>query len=166
MKIGKSEAVLEAMGGEQGGDAIDVTKAKDEADDGLRGDRVETGGRRIVQDDGRASDERAGDGDAAAHATREFGRKRVNGVGEFDEMEDFFDARLEASLSKRVLPVPVSPSRITVSRSWAEKVTPPRISPSSKARRTSLNSMADWPAAERDVVRLLVERSMSGQKNL
>src|SRR5258707_3862731 len=95
MKIGKSEAVLEAMGGEQGGDAIDVAKTKDEADDGLRGDRVETGGRRIVEDDGRASDERAGDGDAAAHATGEFGRKRVNGVGEFDEMEDFFYARLD-----------------------------------------------------------------------
>src|SRR5258708_19555180 len=95
MKIGKSEAILEGVGGEEGGGGIEVEKGKGEADDGLRGDRVETGGRRIVEDDGWASNERAGDGDAAAHATREFGRKRVNGVGEFDEMEDFLDARLD-----------------------------------------------------------------------
>src|SRR5258708_12048067 len=88
MKIGKSEAVLEAMGGEQGGDAIDVAKAKDETDDGLRGDRVETGGGGIVGDDGGGGGERAGGGDGAAHATPEFGRKRVNGGGGLEENKD------------------------------------------------------------------------------
>jgi hypothetical protein len=95
MEIGEGEAVLEAMRGEQGGDAIDIAKAKDEADDGLRGDGVEARGRRIVENDGRAADESARDGDAAAHATGEFGRKRVGGLGEFDETEDFFYARLD-----------------------------------------------------------------------
>jgi len=95
MEIGEGEAVLEAMGGEQGGDAVDVAQAEDEADDGLRGDGVQAGGGGIVEHDGRAGNECAGDGDAAAHATGEFGGKEFGGVGEFNEAEDFLNAGLD-----------------------------------------------------------------------
>src|SRR5260370_20492267 len=84
MKIGKSEAVLEAMGGEQGGDTIDVAKAKDEADDGLRGDRVETGGRGNVEGGGGGGGERAGGGEAGGAGPPKVGREgghRVGGCG-------------------------------------------------------------------------------------
>jgi hypothetical protein len=93
MKIGESKAILEAMGGEQGGDAVDVAQAEDETDDGLRSDGVKAGGRRIVEHDGRTGDQGAGDRDAATHAAGEFGGKQVAGVAKFDEAEDFFDAR-------------------------------------------------------------------------
>ena len=102
MKIGQGEAVLEAMGGEQRGNTVDIAEAEDEADDGLRGDGVEAGGRGIVEDDGRTSDEGAGDGDSAPHPAGEFGRKRVDGVGELDEAEDFFNERLDFLIAKAI----------------------------------------------------------------
>jgi len=68
MEIGESEAVLEAVGGKQGGDAIHIAKTKDEADDGLRRDGVEAGSWGIVENDGRLGDKGARDGNAAAHA--------------------------------------------------------------------------------------------------
>jgi hypothetical protein len=95
MKIGEGEAVLEAMSGEQGGDTVNIAKAEDEADDGLRGDGVEARGGRVIQNDGRMGDEGASDGDATTHTAREFGRKHVAGVAEFDEAEDFFHAGLD-----------------------------------------------------------------------
>jgi hypothetical protein len=92
MKIGEGEAVLEAMGGEQGGDAVDVAQAEDEADDGLRGDRVEPRGGRVVENDGGMGDEGTSDSDTTTHTAGEFGRKHVAGVAEFDEAEDFVHA--------------------------------------------------------------------------
>src|SRR5260370_12771030 len=94
MKIGKSEAVLEAMGGEQGGDAIDVAEAKDEADDGLRGDRVETGGRRIVEDDWGGGDEGAGDGGRGGQAPPTVGKEGVKWRGGVRQNRGLFFARL------------------------------------------------------------------------
>ena len=76
-----------------GGDAVDVAQAKDQRDDGLRGDGIEAGGGRIVENDGRPSDQGAGDGDATAHAAGEFGRQHVDGVLEFDEAKDFLHLR-------------------------------------------------------------------------
>src|SRR5580704_10958682 len=90
------------MSGKQGGDAIDVAQTKDEADDGLRRDGVEASRWRIVEDDGRTSDEGAGDGDAAPHPAGEFGRKRVDGVGQFDEAEDFLNERLDLIIAEAI----------------------------------------------------------------
>src|ERR1700757_92540 len=95
MKIGEGKAVLKAMGGEERGDAVYIAEAEDEADDGLRSDGVEAGGGGIVEDDGRTCDECAGDGDATAHAAGEVGRKRIEGVSESDEAEDFTPPRLD-----------------------------------------------------------------------
>src|SRR5882724_3306256 len=49
--------------------------------------------------------------------------------------------RPAASLSARVFPVPVSPSKISVSRSCTENPTPCKISPSAKPMRTSSKVM-------------------------
>src|SRR5579859_6882174 len=95
MKIGQSKTVLKAMGGEERSDTVDIAQAEDEADDGLRGDRVEAGGGGIVEDDGRTCDQGAGDGYATAHAAREVGGKRIEGVSELHEAEDLADARFD-----------------------------------------------------------------------
>src|SRR5882672_5286841 len=95
MEISKSKAVLESMSGEERGDAVDIAEAENERDDGLRGHGVETGRGRIVENDGRASDESTGDGNAAAHAAREFGGNEIDGVFEFDEAENLADVWLD-----------------------------------------------------------------------
>src|SRR5208282_3317879 len=69
MEIGERKAVLQALRGEQGGDAVNVAQAQDERGDGLRGDGVEARGRRIIEQDGRTVNDRAGDGHTAAHAS-------------------------------------------------------------------------------------------------
>src|SRR5690242_7937187 len=83
------------MGGEESGDAVDIAEAKNQGDDGLRGDGIEAGGGRIVEDHGRAADQSAGDGNAAAHASGELGGKHVLGVLELDEAESFLDAGID-----------------------------------------------------------------------
>ena len=53
--------------------------------------------------DGRTVDERAGDGNAAAHAAGEFRGQQVHGVLEFDEAQNFADARLDLFLVHTIL---------------------------------------------------------------
>src|SRR5215467_5209729 len=53
-----------------------------------------------------------------------------------------------AIFSVSVFPVPVSPSKTTVSRSRTQKDTPRRICPSSQPMRTSSNAMADLASQE------------------
>src|SRR5712664_1810244 len=60
-----------------------------------------------------------------------------------------------ASFSVSVLPVPVSPSKIIVSRGCTRNDTPRKISPSSKPMRTSSNWMAG-PESEGTVTALLI----------
>src|SRR5208283_707209 len=81
------------MCGEERCDAVNIAQTKDQSDDGLRGNGIEARGGRVVENDGGMIDERAGDGDTAAHATREFGRKKIHGVLEFDEAENLLNAR-------------------------------------------------------------------------
>ena len=95
MEIGEGEAVLEPMSGEKRGDAVNVAETEDKSDDGLRGDGIETGGGRIVENDGRTSDEGTGDGDAAAHTAGEFGGNEIDGVFELDETENFANVWLD-----------------------------------------------------------------------
>src|SRR5262249_11523817 len=83
------------MRGEQRGNAIDIAEAKDEGDDGLRGDGVESGCGRIVEHDLRSADESARDGDAATHAAGEFGWEEIERVLEFDESQDFSHALVD-----------------------------------------------------------------------
>src|SRR5262245_30690763 len=83
------------MSGEERGDSVDITQAQDESDDGLRGDGIETGGWRIVENDGRARNQGAGDGDAAAHAAREFGRHKIHSGFEFDKAQRLANFRLD-----------------------------------------------------------------------
>ena len=91
----ESEAVLQAVSGEQRGDAVNIAEAEDEGDDGLRSDGIEAGGGRIVEDDLRASDQSASDRDAAAHSSGKLGGEHVDGVFEFDELQNFEDAGLD-----------------------------------------------------------------------
>jgi hypothetical protein len=79
------------MSGEERGDAINIAQTKNQSDDGLRGDGIEAGGGRVVENDGRMVYEGAGDGDAATHSAREFGRKKIHGVLKLDEVENFLD---------------------------------------------------------------------------
>src|ERR1700676_801710 len=83
------------MGSEHGGDAVNIAEAQDERDDGLRGDGIEAGGRRIVEHDRRLVDEGARDGDPAAHAAGQFRWKHIESVLEFDEAQDFADAAVD-----------------------------------------------------------------------
>jgi hypothetical protein len=94
-EIGKREAILHSMRSEESGYTVNVAEAKDERDDGLRRDGIEAGGGRIVENDLGAADECASDGDAAAHAAGEFGGEQVEGVFEFDELQDFADALID-----------------------------------------------------------------------
>jgi hypothetical protein len=94
-EIGESKTILQSMGGKERGDAVDIAQAKNESDDGLRSDGVESSGGGIVQNNFGMVDESASDGDATTHAAGEFRRKHVDGVIEFDELENFLDARLD-----------------------------------------------------------------------
>ena len=89
---GKDEGVLEAMGDEERSGVRDVALFDDELDDGGGGDGIETAGGGVVEDEVGMGDDGAGDGDAASHASGEFGGVFGDGVGEFDEVEDLFDA--------------------------------------------------------------------------
>ena len=64
----EGEGVLQAMGDEQGGGAVDVALLDDELDDGGGGDGVQAAGGRVVEDQLGLVDEGAGDGHAALHA--------------------------------------------------------------------------------------------------
>ena len=101
-KISKSETILETMCGKERGDAVNIAQTKDQSDDGLRGDGIEAGGRRVVENDGRMIYEGACDGDTAAHAAGEFGRKKIHGVLKFDEAEHFLNARDDLVLAETV----------------------------------------------------------------
>ena len=89
---GEGEGVLEAVGDEEGGGVGDVALFDDELDDGGGGDGVEAAGGGVVEDEVGFGDDGAGDGDAAAHASGELGGEFVDGLTEFDEVEDLFDA--------------------------------------------------------------------------
>ena len=89
---GEGEGVLEAVGDEKCGGVGDVALLDDKLDDGGGGDGVQTAGGGVVEDEVGFGDDGAGDGDAAAHATGELGGELGSGVGEKDEVEDFFNA--------------------------------------------------------------------------
>ena len=86
-EIGEAESILHAMGGEQRGDILQIAAAQDQRDDGLRSDGIETGGGRIVHDDGRTIHESARDGNAAAHTAGKFAGKFLDGLFHFDEAQ-------------------------------------------------------------------------------
>src|SRR5262245_60772557 len=60
-----------------------------------RGDRIETGGRFVIQHDARPEADGTGDRDAAALAPGERGGHLVDVLGEPDEAEHFFDALVD-----------------------------------------------------------------------
>src|ERR1700740_3238685 len=91
------------MRGQQRGYSVGVTELQDQQDDGLGGDGIEAGGRRVVKHDLRAVDEGAGNGDAAAHASGEFGGKLVDGVFELHDAQDLANAGLEFVLGSAFL---------------------------------------------------------------
>jgi len=94
-KVGEREDVLQAVSGEDGGNALEVAKTQEERDDGLRGDGIETGGGGIVKNNGRMADKCAGDRDTTPHAARELRGQLFDGVFELDEAQGFAHARLD-----------------------------------------------------------------------
>ena len=86
---GEEEGVLQAMGDQQRRGMGDVALLDDEFDDGGGGDGVEAAGGGVVEDQVGLGDDGAGDGDAAPHASGEFGRELLDGVFELDELERF-----------------------------------------------------------------------------
>ena len=83
------------MGGEERGDILQISAAQNQGDDGLGGNRIEARSGRIVKDNGRAIDQGAGDGNAAAHAAGKLGGKTIDGLFHFDEAQRFADARFD-----------------------------------------------------------------------
>jgi len=95
---GEEVGVLNAMGDDERGGLGDVALFDDEVDDGGGGDGVEAAGGGVVKDEVGIGDDGAGDGDAAAHSSGEFGGELFDGVFEGDELERFDDAAVDLLL--------------------------------------------------------------------
>jgi len=77
---GQQEGVLEAMRDDKRCGVACVALFDEQLDDGGRSDGVEAAGGRIVKDKVRIGDDGAGDGDAAAHTSGEFGWELRDGL--------------------------------------------------------------------------------------
>ena len=95
---GEEVGVLNAMSDDERSSLGDVALFDDEVDDGGGGDGVEAAGGGVVEDEIGMGDDGAGDGDAAAHSSGEFGRDLIDGVFEGDELERFDDAAVDLLL--------------------------------------------------------------------
>src|SRR5208337_4620023 len=108
MKIGERETILQPLRGEQSRDAVNVAQPQYERDDGLRGDRVESCRGRIVEHYGWTIDNRASDGNPAAHPSGKLRGQLVQGVTQLHEFQNLAHARLDLLLVHMILAQPVS----------------------------------------------------------
>jgi len=69
------EGVLKAVGHHEGAGFVDIALFHDEFDDRVRGYRIESAGRRVIEQHLGLGNDGASDGYAPSHATREFRRK-------------------------------------------------------------------------------------------
>ena len=81
------EGVLQSMGHHESAGFVDVALLHDEFDDRVRGHRIESAGRRVVEQHLGLGDDGASDGHAPPHATREFGRTHVVGSFQLHEAQ-------------------------------------------------------------------------------
>ena len=79
----------------QGAGFVDVALFHDEFDDGVRSYRIESAGRRVVEQHFRFGDDGAGDGHAPAHASGEFGGTHVVGSFQLHEAQHLAHAPLD-----------------------------------------------------------------------
>ena len=82
--VGEDEGLVDVVGDHEDGAALGLPDALDLVGEVGAGERVERGERLVHQEHLGLHGERAGDGDALAHAAGELGRLAVAGVGEAD----------------------------------------------------------------------------------
>jgi len=99
---GEEVGVLNAVGDDERGGLGDVALLDDEVNDSGGGDGIEAAGGGVVEDEIGMGDDGAGDGDAAAHSSGEFGGDFIDGVFEGDELERFDDAAVNLLLGDAV----------------------------------------------------------------
>src|SRR5262245_40689375 len=97
---GQDLDVLQTVRDEDRGDLFQVAQFQGELADRACGDRVEAGGRLVVEDDLRASDQRPGDAHAPAHAPRKLVRHLIRRVLQIDEPQHAHDDRLDLGLAR------------------------------------------------------------------
>src|SRR5271157_6003072 len=81
------EGVLKAVGHHEGAGFVDVALLHDELDDGVRGHRIESAGRGVVEQHRGLGDDGARYGNAPPHATRKFRRTHVIGSLQFHKAQ-------------------------------------------------------------------------------
>ena len=91
-KIGHELSVLVAVRHDQVRGVLGIALLGDQRHDGVGGDRIEAGGRRIVQHQRRLGHHRARDSHAPAHAAREFARELLQRLLQLDEPQCVLDA--------------------------------------------------------------------------
>src|SRR5215470_569436 len=92
--------VLQTVRDEDRGDLFQVAKLQGQLADRAGGDRVEAGGRLVVEDNLRASDQRPRDAHAPAHAPRKLVRHLVRRVLQVYEPQHAHDDRLDLGLAR------------------------------------------------------------------
>src|SRR5262245_53547174 len=95
--------VLQTVRDEDRGDLFQVTQLQSQLADRAGGNRIEAGGRLVVEDDLRTSDQRARDAHAPAHPPRKLVRHLVRRVLQVDEPQHAHDDRLDLGLASLLL---------------------------------------------------------------
>ena len=92
---GDVERVAQLVRDDDRADVLQIAQLDDLLVDGRRGDRVETGGRLVVEQDPRLGGHRARDRDAAALAARELRRHPIDVLRQADEPEHLLDTPVD-----------------------------------------------------------------------
>jgi hypothetical protein len=87
--LGDEEGVAQLVRDQDRADPFEIAQLDDLLVDGQRGDRIEAGGRLVVEQDARLGRHRARDGDAAALSAGELRGHAIDELGEPDEAEHF-----------------------------------------------------------------------------
>src|ERR1051326_3705357 len=78
MKLRQRKSVLQPMRSQQRSYSVNIPQTQNQRDDGLRSNRIESRGRRIVQHNGRPRNQCACNGHAAPHASGKFRRQLID----------------------------------------------------------------------------------------
>src|ERR1700745_2131877 len=89
------ESVLKAVSHHESAGFVDIPLFHDEFDDRIRGYRIESASRRVVEQHLGLGDDGASDGYAPPHAAREFGWKHVVSSLQFHEAQHLADPALD-----------------------------------------------------------------------
>src|SRR5882762_7772076 len=91
-KIGHDLSILIAVGDDQRRAVADVAFLRYQSHDGVRGDGIESGGGRIVENQRRLGHDSARDADTAAHASRYLGREFIERLLKLYKAQRFANA--------------------------------------------------------------------------